>query len=103
MVLIVTGLLLAVTTGLLIPLVIYDVERMDGAIADTTKFIGSTTRSIKNTIRVELGVGTESQAGGAAISPIGTTVVSTGLIDLKVSRYALLEISHFPFNTPGVD
>ncbi|PZF78769.1 hypothetical protein DK847_02940 [Aestuariivirga litoralis] len=99
----VAGFLLLVTTGLLVPLVLYDVERPDGAIAETSKFIGSTARAIGNSIKVKLGVGADAQAGGAEISALGTTLLSTGLIDLKVSRYALLGIPRCPFdvNTPG--
>lgn len=102
-ILIIAGILLALMTGLLVPLAIYDAERPDGAIADTTKFIGSTARTVKNTIRARFGAGTDTNAGGAEISRIGTTGAATGLIDLKISRYALLGIPRCPssINTPG--
>lgn len=90
-------------TGSIIALVVYDIERPDGAIADTTKLIGSKVRTIKSTITERLGLSSEATSGGASISFLGATVVSTGLIGLNISRYALSGIPRCPneINTAG--
>ena len=95
------AIVIALMAGLLAVLVVYDVDRPDGAIAEASSFITSEARAVKNAVRVRLTGGSNAQGGGAEVSPIGVSVVPTGLIDLRVSRYALLGIPHCPFSNPG--
>lgn len=78
-----------------------DVERPDGVIADAQEIVGSEIRELKKSLREWTGNGPALQAGGAELSPIGETVVSTGLVDLRMTRYALLGVPHCPFSNPG--
>ncbi len=78
-----------------------DVDRPDGVIADVQEIIGSEIRELRKSVRERFGSGSSTRPGGSELSPIGETIVSTGLVDLRVSRYALLGVPHCPFLNPG--
>lgn len=82
-------------------LAIEDIKRPDGVIAEAKNIVDRKVRELKRIARRPLVSGETSRDGGAELSAAGVTIVSTGLIDLRVTRYALLGIPRCPFINPG--
>lgn len=94
-------LLFAAMTTLLYFFIEDDIERPDGVIGTAREMIGSEFRDLSNASQAWLALGTKRETAGPELVLIGNETVETGLIDLSVSRYAIVGIPHCPFRNPG--
>lgn len=90
----------AAAIALLVLLLLDDVERPDGVVAEIQRVGGNQIRETKLSILRQLGL-----AGGAddqiSLSPLGDTTLATGLVNVRLTRYALTGVPHCHFNSPG--
>lgn len=91
----------AATAALLVLLVVDDVSRSDGVIAEAARVVGREVREFKAILRLPFRGASVAPDQGVELSAIGVRTATTGLINLRISRHALLGMPRCAFGNPG--
>jgi glucose/arabinose dehydrogenase/cytochrome c2 len=90
----------AAVIALLVLLLLDDIERPDGVVAEIERVGGNQIRETRLSILRQLGLAGPAE-DQISLSPLGETTLVTGLVDVRLSRYALTGVPHCHFNSPG--